>query len=369
MQFEKLSALGSDTPRWQFCSALKRIYGGGNTEMVALKTERRVYMWRVMPHAVPKDSGKAVTLDEIIDILRRAYDAEAAEMYLADDGKVLPEDAPEADKDRKNRVYFADLEVTDDTVTILINRGDPLAADPAFINSRTDAVNPVRPGEDESQGWSAHLVLSRIERRGEYRACFERMPHSTSSYTERLIQTIVSRAAARDPKYTYEKITHSRGKTHSEVKPYRPELWVKRVPSEKIIEDLDKGEVSNITLIKSNASLGGLDSPNLVKSISSRLIIKPSSSAKESIRSLVSSVTRAGKDEGYNEIQINMEKLPGNATASPRFSLEIEDATETLYVRTQRLTDFKDFLQSCYAKIEGTIQQKMLELIADHSKW
>jgi hypothetical protein len=338
--------------------------------MVALKTERRVYMWRLRPHAVPREAGKTATLDEIVGILKAAYDAGTAEMYISDQGRTLPDDAPDSAKDQKNRIYIADFEITEDAVTLLINRGDPTAADPAFINALTRAITPVSPGPDESQGWSAHLVISRAERPEGYRACFERMPRSTSSYTDNLIRAIVIRATQRDPKYTYVKITRPRGRAAiRENAPYRPEIGISKVPSNTLIEDLKEGEISNVVLVKSKATLGGIDAPPMVKSIKSRLTIKPEPSAKQKFREFISAITPLARAEGYDTIQIHLSDLPGNATASPKFSLDVEDATEQLYVRTQRLTDFPEFLQSCYAKIDSQIKEKILGLIANDAMW
>lgn len=109
--------------------------------MVALKNERRVYMWHVVPRAVPKE-GPNVTINEILAILKAHYAAADAEIYLNDAGRVLDEDASAADKDPKNRVYIADLSEDTDTITFLINRGDTNVANPAFsprARSRTPA--------------------------------------------------------------------------------------------------------------------------------------------------------------------------------------------------------------------------------------
>jgi hypothetical protein len=265
--------------------------------MVALKTERRVYMWRLVPHAIPKESGKAVTLAEIVGILKASYDSGTAEMYIGDNGRTLPDDAPPEARDSKNRIYIADCEITDDAITLLINRGDPSAADPAFINARTKAITPVPPGPDESQGWSAHLVISTTEMQSGYRACFERMPRSTSSYTDNLIRSIVIAATQRNPQYMYEKITRARGKAAvREIKPYRPEIGINKVPSNTLMEDLQRGEISSVTLVKSKATLGGIDAPPMVKSISSRLSIKPEPSAKERIKEFITAITPLESD-------------------------------------------------------------------------
>jgi hypothetical protein len=338
--------------------------------MVALKSERRVYMWRVVPTIIPKEAPKSATLEEIIDILKTSYDAESAEIYLTDTGRVLPLDAPETAKDRRNRVYIADFSDETDSVIFLINRGDPFAADPAFINAASGEVHPVAPGRDESQGWSAHLVISKTEVDGVYRAGFERMPHSTSSYAETLFRTLLERHAKAAPEiYTYAKRVKRGRNFVTETRQYRPHFSVRKVPSEQIKADLDRGEISTITLIKSHADYAGPDAPDLIRSVQNRLIIRPKAVTKERIVDYIAKLSPWARTAGFDEIQFNLVKLPGNASASPRFALEVEDATETLYVRSQRLTGFDEFLDTCYAHISQDIKKKIIELLNDNEKW
>lgn len=117
--------------------------------MVALKTERRVYMWQVSPRPMPKEAPVNVTLAEIVATIKAAHTAQTAEIYLNADGRILAPDAPAADKDPKNRVYISDIEENDTYVVMLINRGDPTVADTAFINAVTDEVRTVAPDKNE----------------------------------------------------------------------------------------------------------------------------------------------------------------------------------------------------------------------------
>jgi len=338
--------------------------------MVALKTERRVYMWRAMPRPVPAEAPVTVDLPEIIGILKGAHAAETAEIYLTDEGRILADDAPAKDKDRKNRVYISDLEEDANVVTLLINRGDPFVAEPAFIDATTEEVRTVAPEPNESQGWSAHLVIAKkAQKDGTHRACFERMPHSTSSYAEALLRIILERFAKNKLKYQFKKHVRKGRKVTEETFAYRPLLSVKKVPSEVIKDDLKKGELSSITLIDTKAEYGGPDAPDIVKSVSKQLVFKAKKADQKTVSAFLSKLAPWAREEGFDEIQIKITDLPGNTSVSPRFSLEKEDAMETLYVRTQRLLDFGVPLESCYAKISPEIRGKMIELIDDNGKW
>ncbi len=49
--------------------------------MVALKSERRVYLWRMSPHASPKEAPVDVKFEQILQILKTAFDNKEAFAY------------------------------------------------------------------------------------------------------------------------------------------------------------------------------------------------------------------------------------------------------------------------------------------------
>lgn len=58
--------------------------------MVALRTERRVFLWRIYPRPVPIDSKKEVTLEECLKIIEAAFVSGTASAYrLSDFDSVL----------------------------------------------------------------------------------------------------------------------------------------------------------------------------------------------------------------------------------------------------------------------------------------
>jgi hypothetical protein len=121
--------------------------------MVALRSERRVFLWRVTPRPVPIDAKKDVTLEEILKFLEAAFAAKpesTARAYLSDTGRILDDD--DAKPDEKNQIYIAAIkrDPAKKTITFLVNRGDPNAAYPAFIDSETHSVWVEAPKPKES---------------------------------------------------------------------------------------------------------------------------------------------------------------------------------------------------------------------------
>ena len=161
--------------------------------MVALRTERRVYLWRVWADTSLGGLEKTASLDEIIGILEQEMVAKRARVYISS-GRILDDSDPS--RDEKNQIYIAGIkrDETAKTITLLFNRGDPDAVAPAFIHSETSAVRVEHPKEKETPGWSAHLVISTEAKPNQHRACFEKMPHVSSSLVTLAIDKIIMRA-------------------------------------------------------------------------------------------------------------------------------------------------------------------------------
>lgn len=196
------------------------------------------------------------------------------------------------------------------------------------------------------------------------------MPHATSWFVEQLFKRILESLAENNPRYLFQKSKRKGGKIEYETFTYRDHLSIKKVPSEHLKDDIKQGELSAIVLIDTKAKFTGPDSPDVIKSVERKLVIKPNKAVAQSkVLAYFKQLIPWAKAQKFDTIQVKLTELPGGATASPRFLIEQGDATETLYVRTQRLLDFGQILESCYAKIMPEIRDKMITLIRDNSKW
>jgi hypothetical protein len=287
-------------------------FAAWGTKMVAYKNERRVFMWHVMPKPIPKETPFDVGLPELLAILRSSYDAHEAEIYFSDEGRKLKADASPSEKDPKNRIYIADLKETDETISFLINRGDPSVADPAYIDARNATVRTISPGPDESPGSSAHLVIQKAAGDAHtHRACFERMPHVSSSHAELLIGDILARYATGNSKYVYPKRVKRGREFVIEHRTYRPALSVRKVPSDTLRQDIERGELSGITLIDTKSEYQGPDTPSVVRSAKKKLSIRLKPVDKGRVFTYLGEITTWGREEGYNELQLDFAGFAG----------------------------------------------------------
>lgn len=340
--------------------------------MVALNAERRVFLWRVRPVASPSEANNAaritgtpvdVTLDEFISLLEAEHSAGRARVYLSDTGSLLPEDEPH---NEKNQLYVAQIRRCEERgiVTLLINRGDPNIAAPSFINTVEGTVRTEEAAEDEVPGASAHLVISTTLTADGHRACFEQMPHVSSSLVMTCLERIVDQALLNNPTYKYEAVQVSKGKKVSIWKTYKPTLAQKRVPSDRLLDDLELGQLGSITLTKKKTYYQGPGIKELIKRQEERVVIAVKQAPKEQIKALVADIVQKAKSEEFESVSFDVSNLPGRSSARPTLSLADADALEQLYVRAQRISGFSQLLVTCYPSICDEIEQKMADLIS-----
>lgn len=337
--------------------------------MVALKTERRVFLWRVTPRAVPREAPNEVSIAEIVEILENAWAAGTARVYLSSSAAILADDDPT--RDEKHQLYIAEIRRVPErnTITFLVNRGDPNIVSPAFIDSQDSAVRVVQPTPTESVGYSAHLVMS-LEADGHgHRACFEQMPRVSSSLVGSALDSIISRAVAGNPKYLFETLKRRGKRIERTARPYRPIFEIQRIPSERLRDDLQHGELSGVTLTRQREFYTGVGSRDLITKQEEKIVLKLRHADPVRVSDVVRNIIQQAKTDTYSTITFHLEKLPGNATNSPTIALDDQDALEHLYVRATRLTNFPGFLEACYSNICSDIERKMLDIVANPTHW
>lgn len=344
--------------------------------MAASATERRVYQWHIALSTRPSEAAEQVTLsmDDVMGLLESAWSAKTARVLMAKGtSKFVEDDDDQADP--KNQIYVADIQrdAKNRTVTLLVNRGDPEALGPAYIEIAANAVagkiRSTTATPNETPGWSAHLVLSLTPSRGVYRACFEQMPKVSSSLVETALNRIIAKALKGNPHYFFDHVTRAKGKARVSSKPYVFVLSAERVPTENAAGDLKHAELSQVTFTRKVSQYTGVGPAEIVDYYEEKLVVhtKPVGESRM-VRGLKNLIQQA-QDEGFSKVTFGIHKLPGNATSNPTLDLDMEDALEKLYVRALRLQGFGEVLLSCYPFINKSIEQKMIDVVTDNKNW
>jgi hypothetical protein len=335
--------------------------------MVALKSERMIYLWRMSPHASPKEAPVDVKFEQIFEILKATYENKEAFAHVDAKGKVAP-----SHEAAENCIFIADIQKSRDgkTCSLLINRGDPDVAHPSFINPKAQTVTHVPPGRGEVQGWSAHMVIrTAADGMKGHRAAFERMQNVSSTLVQRYIDALVDKATEGKSEFTYKKPIKKGKKTEIEIRSYKLRLSINKVPSDDLVADVKKGRLSAIKLIRTKPEYSGPGDPTIVSSISEVLRIGTKNVDENSALDYIKKIRDWGKENEYDEVQFSITELPGGSTAHPRFEIEKLDAMDTIYSRSHRITGFSGLLETCYQEIDAEIAGKMIAELSNESLW
>jgi hypothetical protein len=127
--------------------------------MAVSKFERKVYLWRFTPRVRPKEANQTATLAEIMGLVEVLYKSGKANVHVAENGQILDDASPL--KDDKNQLYLADFEQTNASFVLLFNRGDPTAANPAFLSKLQSQVRSVLPTGDAPIKWIQATLMKR----------------------------------------------------------------------------------------------------------------------------------------------------------------------------------------------------------------
>lgn len=344
--------------------------------MAASATERRVYQWHIAVSTRPSEAMSTVSqsLDDVISVLESAWSAKKARVIMAKgSAKFVEFDHEHADP--KNQVYIADIsrDAASNTVTLLINRGDPEALGPAYIEIADDAVagkiRSTQATSKETPGWSAHLVVALSNHRGVYRACFEQMPRVSTSLVEGALNRMIAEALKGNPHYVFDHVSRAKGRSRLSQKPYAPVLSAERVPTESAAADLKNAELSQVTFTRILTQYAGPGADDIVDYVEEKLVVHTKPVDEPRMVQGLKNMINGARDEGYSKVTFGIHKLPGNASSNPTLDLDMEDALEKLYVRAQRLSGFTEVLDSCYSSINSSIQKKMIAIVTSSGSW
>lgn len=326
----------------------------------------------VKPLIAFTEGGKRASLEEIICILEAEQTAGRARAHLSSGGGLLRQDSGET-PDNKNQIFVAQIkrDAARKAVTFLVNRGDPNAPSPAFFDMVSDGkVRVEDPKPPEALGWSAHLTIATDANGGLHRACFETRQGLSSSLVLAMFDHVIERALASNPVYVFETFRMEKGRRIVDRKRYRPVLDVARVPSERLVEDLERGELSTITLTQQGADdYGGPGAKGHILRQERKLVLHTKRADPDDMKALVSDIMTFAKTKAYQKVTFHLDKLPGGMTNQPTIDVAASDALEVLYVRAQRLTGFSNFLENAYETVNSEIESKMIELLSNNDLW
>ena len=339
--------------------------------MAALKNERRVLLLTVNPCSFPP-SAPVPTLEDALKSLKEKFDDGKSRIHLTSDGK-LPlwgshrkPISVEETAAATNALYIADFKLNDEkgVASILVNRGDPDVSDQSFINSmQEDVKNADRPA-GYAPGRSAHMVIG-------YGDDF------ATKYGHRMILEKAN-GISRSILFAYFKLllrewSDEKGLSFKKKKegdtPYRQYLAHATYASKTLADDLKVGYVTSLELIDTSFEFAGADADDTIKKVSRRLRMSVQKTNEEGkLKQYMDKLRNFGKDANYDEMQVHLSTMQ-DENASPKFSLEKQDAADLMYARVETISGFEKDLDAAYAKLSGEIESKLFEKLENKEGW
>ena len=341
------------------------------------KTDRKGFLLHMhktcVPVAAKDDTVK--NLHELLNILEKIYKSGKHFIELLSDGGIGSVEAakPKTKKElpseiTKGLIYIGDInfDTVKKTCTILFVKADASVANPAFIDAANNTVRVSKANKGEAVGFSAHLVISldpkHVTAKG-HRVVFEK----ARNLSRTLMLTYLSHLF-----HVYSKANHLNYvlKDKKSTRSYRVDVSCTARASASLKKDVKEGYVTMLELYNKSSDYGGWDSLPQVSKASQR--VKLAVSFKKSAKDFIpffDKISKEAKSKGFDEISVKIGGLKGNGTATPRFSLEKENAADILYSRIVPLGKFDKPLEQCYAAIHKDIEKKLTKAIASTENW
>lgn len=341
------------------------------------KTDRKGFLLHIHKTCVPVAAKDNTVTDlvKLLEVLEVIYKSGAHFIELLSDGGIgSVEGAKPKTKQQlpheltRGLIYIGDFsyDKLKKTCTILFVKADASVANPAFIDAANNTVRVSKAKKGEAVGFSAHLVISldpkHITSKG-HRAVFEKARNLSRS----LMLTYLSHLF-----HVYSKDNHLNYvlKGKKSTRPYRVDVSCIARASASLKKDIKEGYVTMLELYNKSSDYGGWDSLAQVNKASQR--VKLAVSFKKSAEDFIpffDKISKEAKSKGFDEISVKIGGLKGDGTATPRFSLEKENAADILYSRIVPLGNFEKPLEQCYAEIHTGIEEKLIKAITSTENW
>lgn len=262
------------------------------------------------------------------------------------------------------QLYISDLELADDTISILINKSDKRIPPPIFSDPTRNTRRIVEVQEHEGQDFSAHVII-RLPQDDLYPA-IALLEHCIGLGTPiviKLLNEVLKKAKSHSPQ-SFEQI-HPDGSIDNTGRPkmYSTNFKFKLEGhiSDELKNDLNNGKIQSIELITEKNKHQCFDEDSYLeeKCKSITLTLKSESNPIADKFSLIANALGRKKDE-YNLARIKF-KTPTGIDRAVKF--EINHIFDQHYVKKEKLDNFESELKSSYDKFCDAILEKMKALL------
>ncbi|MEK9281159.1 hypothetical protein MTR72_16285 [Bradyrhizobium sp. ISRA442] len=199
---------------------------------------------------------------------------EACKKYYADDSAIayVVGSALSANSmvDPTNAIYIADLEDTSQSLSLLLVRGDPKRAIPAFVNPRSRTVKQSKPDDPGYvPGASCHLIISKQEiaagaDQGRFRMVMQQTRGIGRTLAKDFLTLLLLRFSEDYPDRFVAEKKRRRKADKPETVSYRPTVRFHPQMNGNLKKDLEEGRIGGFKLTRGSTKFRGeADEPSV----------------------------------------------------------------------------------------------------------
>jgi hypothetical protein len=314
-----------------------------------------------------------VTLDILLEVCKHYDEKGEAIAYIAG-SKVNTG----AELDESNAIYISDMREDDTTLSILLVRGDPERAIPAFVNPQTRKVTVIESDEPGNvPGASAHLIISKQEiaagpDQGRHRMALEKTRGIGRALVRDFLGNLLTRFAHDFPdRFVAEKKRKSKNEK-PEMLSYRPTVRFNPQPNASLKDDLENGRIGGFKLVRGTTDFQGEASEPKVEKIDVQLraVIAPTKDMGK-VTQLIKGVQAALESVAFHDFKLELVDEGGEPLRNTEMlsveSLEAEG--DMRYCRTIPIAGLVGEVSECYSEFHAPVLAFAKKAIAEPGYW
>lgn len=299
--------------------------------------------------------------------------------YAKDDAIAYVVGAGLADEsvDVTNAIYIADLEDTDDHLSLLLVRGDPKRAIPGFVNPTSRVVKQSKPDEPGFvPGASCHLVISKHEiasgtDQGRFRMVMEQKRGIGRSLAKDFLSLLLARFADEQPsRFVAEKKRRTKKEKPESVN-YRPTVRFHPQMNGNLKKDLEEGRIGGFKLTRGSTAFKGEADEPVVQRLDVQLQARIAPTKDFSrVRRLVDHVRQTLKAVSFEALNVELVDDSGQHIENVRsIGIDNLDDADMRYCKTIQIPDFGGDVDECCAAFHPPIKNFAIKCIQTASHW
>jgi hypothetical protein len=268
----------------------------------------------------------------------------------------------------RETIYIGDMKVTRKHVSILVNISDRAAADPVVTNRKRKTRKEIVKNQDEGLDYSCHIVVSlapSTKDQDAYPARIEVATGLASSRIQMFLNRILRLVSKSGPVFTLQdpEATTTRSGAYKTIR-VRPHIELRGFPSSTFLEDLKKGELSDLELYTYKDHAKPWDSNAYVVEDKSGVVLKPNPRkvAPKALQAVKGVLSNADSKK-YEQAKIIFKNESGVSKSVRIYTDDLHLVNDMKYVKKEIIDKFSKSLPSSFEVIDQEVEAKMISLL------